>query len=237
MGLLIKMAINEATRSQLINKSKSGANYKDQSKGRNRWERRMRSNIASSVSQYNKISMDDFFKRDSLKLGVEVRGETDTYIVTIRVEGVLEEISKIVEQEDTSEVIKIFKEKYPKITVTNVYVASDSNGSKLGYVITLSTKEGHGDNITFSMGITNDRLLNGVSILSSNETVGLGLEADKVLVPQFNGKNVQFFTYTKTGSTSDSEIDAISSATITTNAFVNAVNAGLDYFDTNLANL
>lgn len=129
-----------------------------------------------------------------------------------------------------------FKEKYPKISVTNVYVAGDSNGSKLGYVITLSTKEGYGDNITFSMGITNDRLLNGVSILSSNETVGLGLEADKVLVPQFNNKNVQFFTYTKTGSTSDSEIDAISSATITTNAFVNAVNAGLDYYDTNLAN-
>ena len=35
------------------------------------------------------------------------------------------------------------------------------------------------------------------------------------------------FTYTKTGSTSDSEIDAISGATITTKAVTNAVNGSL----------
>jgi electron transport complex protein RnfG len=51
-----------------------------------------------------------------------------------------------------------------------------------------------------------------------------------VLVPQFTDKNVESFTYTKTGSTSDSEIDAISGATITTKAVVNGVNAGLEYF-------
>lgn len=130
-----------------------------------------------------------------------------------------------------SEIANAFTAKYPKITVTNVYNALDASGNLLGYVITLSTKEGYGDNITFSMGITNERVLNGVSILSSNETVGLGLEAENVLVPQFAGKTALSFSYTKTGSTNDSEIDAISSATITTNAFVNAVNAGLDYYD------
>lgn len=122
-----------------------------------------------------------------------------------------------------------------KIVVTEIYEAKNSSGSRLGYVINLSTKEGYGSEISFAMGVTNERHLNGISILSSQETVGLGLEAETVLVPQFMDKDVTTFTYTKTGSQSDSEIDAISSATITTRAFVNAVNEGLIYFDNNLA--
>ena len=43
-------------------------------------------------------------------------------------------------------------------------------------------------------------------------------------------KNVEKFTYTKTGASSDDEIDAISGATITTNAMTNGVNAGLCAF-------
>ncbi|MDE7287216.1 MAG: FMN-binding protein, partial [Lachnospiraceae bacterium] len=40
--------------------------------------------------------------------------------------------------------------------------------------------------------------------------------------------------YTKTGATSDSQIDAISGATITTNAVTTAVNGGLYYFQSQL---
>lgn len=148
--------------------------------------------------------------------------------------NVFEDAASFVENEEiikNTAIIEAFGTKYPKVSIVNVYKAFDSSNNELGYVVTLSTKEGYGDNITFSMGIRNDRTLNGVAILSSNETVGLGLEAENVLVPQFKNKNVPSFTYTKTGSTNDSEIDAISSATITTNAFVNAVNAGLDFYD------
>ena len=42
-------------------------------------------------------------------------------------------------------------------------------------------------------------------------------------------KNVSQFKYTKSGATVDEEIDALSGATITTNAVTNAVNAGLTY--------
>ena len=52
----------ELNRGQLINKSKSSDNYKDTSKGRNRWERRNKSKIATRVDQYNKIDMNSFFK-------------------------------------------------------------------------------------------------------------------------------------------------------------------------------
>lgn len=121
----------------------------------------------------------------------------------------------------------------PKVNVVfdETYKAVDSAGNELGYVVIVSTKQGYGGTITFAMGVTNEEHLNGISILSSEETVGLGLEAENVLVPQFKDKDVKQFTYTKTGSTSDSEIDAISSATITTRAFTNAVNAGLVYVD------
>ena len=46
---------------------------------------------------------------------------------------------------------------------------------------------------------------------------------------QFAGKKVDKFQYTKSGATVDEEIDALSGATITTNAVTNAVNAGLEY--------
>lgn len=124
----------------------------------------------------------------------------------------------------------------PKITISEVYGANDDSGNILGYVFIMNTKEGYGGNISFAMGVNIERSLNGISILSSSETVGLGLEAENVLVPQFKNKSVEQFTYTKTGSTSESEIDAISSATITTNAFVNAVNEGLKYYDAVFAN-
>ena len=100
----------------------------------------------------------------------------------------------------------------------------------LGYVITVTDHEGYGGDIQFSMGVTLDGTLNGISLLSISETAGLGMKAGDVLVPQFANKKVEQFTYTKSGATNDSEIDAISGATITTNAVVNGVNAGLTYF-------
>lgn len=122
-----------------------------------------------------------------------------------------------------------------KIVFDQVYLAKASDNSLLGYVILVSTKEGFGGNISFALGITTNRHLNGISIMSSSETPDLGLEADKVLVPQFADKDVTEFTYTKTGSTAPSEIDAISSATITTKAFVHAVNETLAFYDNRLA--
>ena len=83
----------ELNRNQLIAKSKRSDNYKDTSKGRNRWERRNRSKIDRRVDQYNKINMNDFFKKDELKVGINVHGETDDYIVTIRFNNALKAIA------------------------------------------------------------------------------------------------------------------------------------------------
>ena len=117
------------------------------------------------------------------------------------------------------------------ITIGTVYEAQDASGEKLGYVIQTTSSEGYGGNIVLYVGIRLDGTVNDISILSISETPGLGMKAGDVLVPQFHQKNVKSFTYTKTGSTSDSEIDAISGATITTRAVTNAVNGSLLAFN------
>ena len=51
---------------------------------------------------------------------------------------------------------------------------------------------------------------------------------------QFRDKKVQKFTYTKNVEKGDDKIDAISGATITTNAVTNAVDSALIYYQTEL---
>jgi len=105
-----------------------------------------------------------------------------------------------------------------------------------GYVITVITHEGYGGDIQFTMGVNNDGSLNGISLLSISETPGLGMQAEDVLVPQFAGRSAYPFEYTKTGAAAENQIDAISGATITTNAVTDGVNAGLYYFLSELQN-
>lgn len=90
----------EKTRNQLLTKSKTADNYSknNQSKGKNRYERRKYSRIARSVAQYNEISMDDLFKKDNLQVGIQVQGETDNYIVQLRFEGVIRELAEEVKR-------------------------------------------------------------------------------------------------------------------------------------------
>ena len=119
-------------------------------------------------------------------------------------------------------------------SIDGVAQALSGDGSVLGYVITVTDHEGYGGDIQFTMGVADDGTLNGISLLSISETAGLGMRAGEVLVPQFAGKQVEQFSYTKTGAASDDQIDAISGATITTNAVVNGVNAGLLCFQKKL---
>lgn len=123
---------------------------------------------------------------------------------------------------------------YAQESVDEVMTALDSAGATLGYVITVTTKEGYGGDIQFAVGVRMDGTVNGISILSISETAGLGMRAEEVLKPQFANKNVEKFEYTKSGAAAENQIDAISGATITTNAVTNGVNAGLYYFQTEL---
>jgi len=123
---------------------------------------------------------------------------------------------------------------YGATTIDEVAKALSADGEELGYVLTITNSEGYGGDIQFTLGIKNDGTVNGISILATSETPGLGLEAKDILVPQYADKNVEQFAVTKGGAVADNEIDAISGATITSNAITNGVNAGLYFFNTEL---
>lgn len=107
-----------------------------------------------------------------------------------------------------------------------VYEAMSGNRF-IGYVVEAVSSEGYGGDIVLYVGVTADGVVSGVSILELSETPGLGMEAPKVLVPQFAGRAVDGFAFTKTGAGAENEVDAITGATITTSAVVNAVNGGI----------
>ena len=119
---------------------------------------------------------------------------------------------------------------YTKDRIDEVKAAMYADGNILGYVMTITSSEAYGGELQLAMGIRMDGTVNGISFLSLSETIGLGMEAKKPeFQEQFAGKQVEQFVYSKTGAAADNEIDALSGATITTNAVTNAVNAGICY--------
>lgn len=115
--------------------------------------------------------------------------------------------------------------------IDEVMEAFDESNNSIGYAFTVTTTEGYGGDIQFAMGVKTDGTLNGISILSIGETAGLGMKANTdTFKNQFKDKNVEKFEYTKNGASADNQIDALSGATITTNAMTNGVNAGLCAF-------
>ena len=127
----------------------------------------------------------------------------------------------ILSGEDESLEAYLDEKGYTAQNIDEVMQALDEEGSPLGYAFTVTSSEGYGGDIQFAMGVMDDGTVNGLSILS------IDTEEFK---SQFQNKNVEAFQYTKNGAETDQEIDAISGATITTNAMVNGVNAGLCAF-------
>lgn len=120
---------------------------------------------------------------------------------------------------------------YTENTIEGVVVAKDASGNDLGYVVTVTSHAGYGGDITFSVGITNEGTVNGYSITAIGETAGLGMKAkEENFYSQFEAKSVDSFVVTKGTAATDNEIQAISGATITSNAMTNGVNASLIYF-------
>lgn len=122
-------------------------------------------------------------------------------------------------------------EGYQAQSIDEIVEAVDGSGASLGYIITVISSEGYGGDIKFTMGVQSDGTMNGISILSISETAGLGMRANTdEFKSQFVGKNTDKLVYTKNGASADNEIDALSGATVTTNAMTNGVNAGLCAF-------
>ena len=125
---------------------------------------------------------------------------------------------------------------YTSDEITGVVEGTDDSGETVGYVISVQSGEAYDGTLELSVGIATDGTVKGVEMLDISETAGLGMKADEAeFKDQFKDKNVDKFTYTKNGEDGDDMIDAISGATITTNAVTNAVDSALVYYQNELA--
>lgn len=86
-----KSKLTEATRDQLLTKSKGGRAYSDPSRG-SRWTRKSQCRISNNVKDYNRIDMDTFWKKDILSFTTSIAGETDSYDVKIEFNQILNNI-------------------------------------------------------------------------------------------------------------------------------------------------
>lgn len=137
---------------------------------------------------------------------------------------------------DAADAASILEENgYSSDEITEVAEGIDDSGETVGYVVNVMSHEAYDGDLEVSVGIAADGMVKGIEMLSISETAGLGMKADEAeFKDQFKDKNVEKFTYTKSGESGDDKIDAISGATITTNAVTNAVDSALVYFQNEL---
>lgn len=110
-------------------------------------------------------------------------------------------------------------------TTYTYYKGLAADGSVMGYVVETVSK-GYGGDISLMVGVGVDGTVQGVSILSINETAGLGMNAENPeFLEQFLGKSGTIGVQ-KNGS-SDTEIQALTGATITSEAMADGVNQAL----------
>lgn len=97
-----------------------------------------------------------------------------------------------------------------------------NNGVGVGYCVSVKTN-GYGGEISVMVGLDMENNVQGIEILSHNETAGLGAKAtDEAFKSQFSGKKTPL-TVVKKGAKNESEIQAITGATITSRAVADAV--------------
>lgn len=119
--------------------------------------------------------------------------------------------------------------------IVDVLGANDASGNVEGYIVAATSSAGYGGDVEIAIGIK-DGKLTGFSSIKNSETAGLGSKCSELeFTEQFAGKAASLLTFTKTGASSDTEIDAISGATITTNAVTQAVNAAILFYQENFA--
>ena len=110
----------------------------------------------------------------------------------------------------------------------------NAEGEIVGYVVSVTTADGFEGDITLSVGLDPEGTLYGIAFTELNETPGMGMRcADPEFMDQFVGRTSTRFTHNKSAEPGgEDSIDAISGASTSSGAVVNAVNAALDFFHT-----
>ena len=116
------------------------------------------------------------------------------------------------------------QEKLPG-NIKTLYLAK---GEQDGYVMEVEAT-GYGGIFTVTVGVTMDGVITGVVVGDNSETPGLGKNAQNPeFAAQFVGKDGPI-SVKKGGGASGNEVDALTGATITAQAVVNAVNEAREF--------
>ncbi len=108
--------------------------------------------------------------------------------------------------------------------IEKLYIAQ-KDGQSVGYVAAVFSR-GYGGQMKILVGIDNDLNIEGVSLTSHKETPGLGANAsDNKFTDQFLGKAPQAtYNVVKRVPNNESEIQAITAATVTSKAVTKGVD-------------
>lgn len=114
--------------------------------------------------------------------------------------------------------------------VNAVFAGKNEKGEIAGYCVKVAPL-GYGGEISMIVGIKADGTVSGVDITDMNETAGLGAKAKNAeFRDMYKGKSGEI-SVKKSGTPSDTEISAISGATVTSKAVTSGVNAALAAVD------
>jgi len=135
-------------------------------------------------------------------------------------------------KEDSTEINEIVKD---NSGVLEVYKGMNSNDELLGYAIKTSSS-GYGGDVEVITGISNDGIITGMNVVSHQETPGLGANATgEEFQSQFKEiPTEKDITVVKSEPQNEDEVQALTGATITSNAVVKGVNSARDLFNNNL---
>ena len=107
-------------------------------------------------------------------------------------------------------------------------MAVDGNGEIIGCVISSTSANGYGGDVTLSVGVDLSNTITGMRVTSMSESPGYGSHCqDEEFEEQFKGLGGEI-TYVSDGADEPGEIDMISGATFTSRAVTEAVNGALD---------
>lgn len=125
---------------------------------------------------------------------------------------------------------------FGNVGIESVLAAKDASGADIGLVVNSYSNDSYGGKVGISVGLKADGSITAIGFRETSDTPGLGLKAkDAPFKDQYIGKTAEKLSVTKSGNAGDAEINAISGATITSDAVTNAVNAAL-YYQQNYAN-
>lgn len=136
---------------------------------------------------------------------------------------------------DFEEVKDVKTDNSKGIEVSEVYEAKDASGNTVGYTLKV-LPSGYGGEIELMVGIDSAKgQVSGINVVSNSETAGLGAKAtEPEFSDQYKGKPLEELSVLKNGTPGDTEIKAISGATITSTAVTNGVDAAIEVYNNSL---